>query len=51
MGKKINNNLQDITQKTKNQVTQTPLKTGGERSCCSMISSSCPTSDNRRGFI
>jgi len=28
--KKTNNDLQNITHKTKDQVTQTPLKTGGE---------------------
>ena len=29
-GKKTNDDLQNITHKTKDQVTQTPLKTGGE---------------------
>ena len=28
--KRINNDLQNITHKTKDRVTQTPLKTGGE---------------------
>ena len=31
--KKTNNDLQNITQKTKDRVTQTPLKTGGELRC------------------
>jgi hypothetical protein len=30
-GKRINNDLQNITQKTKDRVTRTPLKTGGEQ--------------------
>jgi hypothetical protein len=29
--KRTNNNLQNITQKTKYRVTRTPLKTGGEQ--------------------
>ena len=34
--------------KTKDQVTRTSLKTGGELSCSGRISSSCSTSDTRR---
>ena len=34
--------------KTKDRVTQTPLKTGGELRCSGRISSSCPTSGTRR---
>jgi hypothetical protein len=34
--------------KTKDRVTQTPLKTGGELRCFGMVSSSCSTSDTRR---
>ena len=41
--KKGNNNLQSTTQKTKNQATQTPLKTGGELRCSRRVSSSCST--------
>ena len=37
--------LQNITQKTKDRATQTPLKTGGECSCSGRVSSSCFTSD------
>jgi hypothetical protein len=33
---------------TKDQVTRTPLKTGGEFRCSGRVSSSCSTSDNRR---
>ena len=32
--KRINNNLQNIREKTKYQATQTPLKTGGTLRCC-----------------
>ena len=39
-----NNDLQNITQKTKYQVTRTPLKTGGELWCPGKVSSSCSTS-------
>jgi hypothetical protein len=36
------------TYKTKDQVTWTPLKTGGELRCSGRVSSSCSTSDTRR---
>jgi hypothetical protein len=36
------------TYKTKDRVTQTPLKTGGELRCSWRVSSSCSTSDTRR---
>jgi hypothetical protein len=36
------------THKTKDRVTQTPLKTKGELRCSGRISSSCSTSDTRR---
>jgi hypothetical protein len=42
--KKMNNDLQNTTQKTKNWVTQTPLKTGGELICSRMVSNSGSTS-------
>ena len=34
--------------KTKDRVTQTPLKTGGELRCSGRVSGSCSTSDTRR---
>jgi hypothetical protein len=36
------------THKTKDRVTRTPLKTGGELRCSGRVSSSCSTSDTRR---
>ena len=42
-----NNDLQNITHKTKDPATRTPLKTGGEPRCSGMVSSSCSTSDTR----
>jgi hypothetical protein len=36
------------THKTKDRVTRTPLKTGGERICSRRINSSCSTSGTRR---
>ena len=36
------------TYKTKDRVTRTPLKTGGELRCSGRVSSSCFTSDTRR---
>jgi hypothetical protein len=41
-------NLQNITQKSKDRVTRTPLKTGGELKYSGWVSSSCPSSGNRR---
>ena len=35
------------TYKTKDRVTRTPLKTGGELRCSGRVSSSCSTSDTR----
>ena len=35
------------TYKTKDWVTRTPLKSGGELRCCGRVSSSCSTSDTR----
>ena len=46
-GKRTNNDLQHITQITKNRVTRTPLKTGSELRCSGMVGSSCSTSDTR----
>ena len=42
------NDLQNITLKTKDRVTRTPLKTGGELGCFKKVSSSCSTSDTCR---
>ena len=36
------------THKTKDGVTRTPLKSGGEVRCSGRVSSSCSTSDTRR---
>ena len=36
------------TYKTKDRVTRTPLKTGGELMCSGRVSRSCSTSDTRR---
>jgi hypothetical protein len=36
------------THKTKDGVTRTPLKSGGEFRCSGRVSSSCSTSDTRR---
>jgi len=38
-GKKTNNDLQSITQKTKDRVTRTPLKMGAELGCSGRVSS------------
>jgi hypothetical protein len=39
------------TYKTKDRVTQTPLRTGGEHRCSGRVGSSCCTSDTRRANI
>jgi 4-diphosphocytidyl-2C-methyl-D-erythritol kinase len=46
--KRTNNDLQNITHKTKDRVTRTPLKTGGELMLSGRISGSCSTSGTRR---
>jgi hypothetical protein len=46
--KRTNNDLQNIHYKTKDRVTRTPMKTGGELSCPGSVSCSCSTSDTRR---
>ena len=46
--KRTNNDLENIMLKTKDQATQTPLKTGGELMCSGRVSSSCFTSGTRR---
>ena len=42
-----NNNLQNITQKTKDRATRTPLKTGGDLRCSGRVSSFGSTCDIR----
>ena len=41
--KRTNDDLQHITQKNKDRVTQTPLTTGGELRCSGRVSRSCST--------
>ena len=41
----------NITDKCKDRVTRTPLKTGSEVECSEWISSSCCTSDIRRATL
>jgi hypothetical protein len=41
------NDLQNSTGKTKDRVTRTPQKTGGELGCSGKVSSSCSTSGAR----
>ena len=48
---KVQNDKQRSTKHshiTKDRVTRTPLKTGGELRCYGSVSSSCPTNDTRR---
>jgi len=47
MAKRTNNDLQNTTQKTKDQVTRPQLKVGSERRCSRSVSSSCSTSGTR----
>ena len=46
--KRTNKDLQNITHKTKDRVTRTPLKTGVELRYSGRVGSSCSTSDVRR---
>jgi hypothetical protein len=46
--KRTNNDLQNTTQKTKDQVTRTLLKTGDELRYTGRVSSSCSTSGTHR---
>jgi hypothetical protein len=46
--KRTNNNLQNITRKTTDRVTQTQLKTAGELRCSGRVSSSCSTCCSHR---
>jgi hypothetical protein len=45
---RTNNDLQNNTYKTKDRVTRTPPKTGGELMCSGRVSSSCSTIDTCR---
>ena len=47
MAKMTNNNLQNTTQKTKNETTRTPLKTGVYLRWPGRVTSSCSTSGTR----
>jgi hypothetical protein len=42
------NDLQNSTEKTKDRVTRTPQKTGGELGCSGKVSSACSTSGTCR---
>ena len=46
--KRTTNDLQNFTLETKDRVTRTPLKTGGELMCSGRLNSSCTTSGTRR---
>ena len=48
MAKRINNDLHNSTQKTKDWATKTSLKTGGKFRCYERVRSSCSTSGTRR---
>ena len=48
MTKRKNSDLQNTTDKTKERITRTLLKTGGELRCSGRVSSSCSTSGTRR---
>ena len=45
--KMTKNDLQNSTEKTKDRVTRTPQKIGGELGCSGKVSSSCSTSGAR----
>ena len=49
--KRMNNDLQNTTQKTKDRAPRTPLSTAGELVCFGRVSSSCSSCGNRRIFI
>ena len=46
--KMAKNDLQNSTEKTKDRVTRTPQKTGGELGCSEKVSSACSTSGTCR---
>jgi hypothetical protein len=43
-----NNDPQNLSQKTKDRATRTPLKTRAELRCCGWVIISCSTSGTRR---
>ena len=43
--------LQNITQKTKDRATRTPLRQWGELRCSGRVGSSCSTNDARRDTL
>ena len=49
--RRTNNDQQSTTQKTKDRVTRTPIKTGGELRCSGRVGGSCSTSYNRRATL
>ena len=49
--KRTHNYLQNITYKTKDRVTRTPLKTGGELRWTGRVGISGSTSDTRQRFL
>ena len=46
--KRTNNDIQNVHKKTKDRVTPTLLKSGGELRCSGRVSISCSISDTRR---
>jgi hypothetical protein len=48
--KRTNNDLQNTTQKSKDRVTRTPVKTGDKLRCSRSVSSFCSTSGTHRDF-
>jgi len=51
MDKRTNNDLPNITPKTKDRVRRTPVKTGGELRCSGRVCSSCSTSGTFRVIL
>jgi hypothetical protein len=49
--KRTDNDLLNITQKTKGRTKRTPLKTGSELRSYERVSSSCLTRGTRRGTV
>jgi hypothetical protein len=51
MAKRKSTKGQTTINKTKDRVTRTPLKTGGELMCSGRVSNSCSTSDTSRVYL
>ena len=49
--KRTNNDLQNITQKTKDRAARIPLKSRGEIRCSGKVNSFCSTCDTRRNTL